>query len=130
MKIIDKYINANGGDREELLNNYCVEDKIPSAKVICNEDCHGCWNKEYIKQETISLHPMKDKPNYVMHTLEKHTCFGCERDFIISEYYAQDNDIKCPYCHGDKTELMVRMGTAEQLEKLGYIGIVHARITA
>ena len=66
--------------------------------------------------------------NYYLDELVKYLCWGCEREFIISEYQAKQvgtNHIGCPYCHSDNIMAYVWMIDQEQLEELGCMGIGH-----
>lgn len=64
---------------------------------------------------------------YVLDNLVKYHCFGCDKEFILSEYQVENATKKliCPYCHSYDVEDTVLMDDKEGLEDLGCMAIGH-----
>jgi len=62
--------------------------------------------------------------SYVEDNLVKYHCFECDRAFILSDYWAKDADVMCPYCHGKDVQPYVFMEEECELD-LGCMGMGH-----
>ncbi len=66
--------------------------------------------------------------SYVLDNLVKYHCFGCDKEFILSEYQVGNaaKKIICPYCHGQDIEPYVFLDEDDDLlYELGCMGIGH-----